>query len=199
MKRDICQKYVINLLALYSTFLLICCEPIYTPKPKAYPRIELPVAHYRCLPDSFPYVFEHSIYSQILSDSSWMREQYWIHVQYPNLQASLQITYKPVRHNLRLLKEYIEDTYKLTAKHQVKAYSIEESILSFPSGLRASLITLKGEVPTPLQFHVTDSTEHFLRAALYFNTATENDSLAPVIDYLRKDVLHLLSTLRWPS
>ena len=196
-KALICKKSLSTLLTVCCTLLLVCCQSIYTPKPKAYPRLELPEAHYRCLSDSFPYVFEYSIHSRILSDSSWMAEPYWIHVQYPDLQASLQLTYKPIRHKSHLLAEYLEDSYKLSAKHQIKAYSIEESNLLLPLGMRASLIRLTGEVPTPLQFHVTDSSEHFLRGAVYFNTATENDSLAPVIDYLTQDVLHLLYTLRW--
>jgi len=56
---------------------------------------------------------------------------------------------------------------------------------------------LEGEVPSQFQFHVSDSTQHFMRGALYFKTATQNDSLAPVIDYLKRDIIHLLSTLRW--
>jgi len=56
---------------------------------------------------------------------------------------------------------------------------------------------LSGEVPSQFQFHITDSTQHFLRGALYFRTATKNDSLAPVIEYVKKDIVHLLNTLTW--
>jgi len=56
---------------------------------------------------------------------------------------------------------------------------------------------LEGEVPSQYQFHVSDSAKHFLRGALYFKTATQNDSLRPVIDYIKQDVRHLLETLEW--
>ena len=50
---------------------------------------------------------------------------------------------------------------------------------------------------TPLQFWMTDSAHHFLRATLYFNFTPNNDSLQPVIEYLRDDALHLVNTFAW--
>lgn len=91
----------------------------------------------------------------------------------------------------------LDDSYKLATRHNIKAHAIEEKKLRLKSGLEASLIDLSGEVPSQVQFITTDSTKHFLRGALYFNTATENDSLQPVIQYIRKDILHLLNTLKW--
>ena len=49
-----------------------------------------------------------------------------------------------------------------------------------PNGQIASVAELEGEVPTQFQFYTSDSTHHFFRGALYFNTAMKNDSLAPV-------------------
>ena len=89
------------------------------------------------------------------------------------------------------------DAYKLTAKHQVKAYSIEETVLQTPNNHTAVVAELAGEVPTPFQFFSTDSTDHFIRGALYFRTASQNDSLAPIIDYIKMDIVHMLNTLSW--
>jgi hypothetical protein len=44
---------------------------------------------------------------------------------------------------------------------------------------------------------VTDSVNHFLRGALYFNVLPNADSLAPVQNYLREDVLRMLKSLEW--
>jgi gliding motility-associated lipoprotein GldD len=55
---------------------------------------------------------------------------------------------------------------------------------------------LTGEVPSHFQFFVTDSTQHFLRGALYFPSVQE-DSLSPVIEYVKKDIIHMLNTLEW--
>lgn len=167
------------------------------PKPKGYNRIDLPEHSYQPLPDSFPYSFEYSKHVRLLADSSWLAERWWIHLYYPALDANVQLTYKPIRNLDSLLMGYYADAYKLTAQHNVKAYSIEESILELPNGHWASVSELEGEVPSQFQFHVSDSSRHFLRGALYFNTATKNDSLRPVINYVKEDIYHLLNTLKW--
>ena len=66
-----------------------------------------------------------------------------------------------------------------------------------PNGLTASVFELEGEVPSQFQFFVTDTTDHFFRGALYFRTATANDSLAPVIEFIKVDIMHLLNTLKF--
>lgn len=176
---------------------LFACDGDYLPKPKGYNRIVLPDVAYQTLPDSFPYSFEYSKHAIILKDSSWIAEPYWIHLYYPYMDAAVQITYKPVTDSI--IRGYLSDSYRLTSQHNIKAYSIEESILELPSGLFASFTELEGEVPSQAQFHITDedSTDHFLRGALYFKTSTKNDSLAPSIDYIKKDMIHLLTTLEW--
>jgi gliding motility-associated lipoprotein GldD len=181
----------------FSSFVLIlvACSSDYLPKPKGYNRITLPKSEYQTLADSFPYSFEYSKHARVLRDSSWLAEKYWINIYYPMMDASIQITYKPVTDSI--IREYLSDSYKLTSQHNVKAYAIDESIIELPSGMYASFTELQGEVPTQAQFHVSDSVDHFLRGALYFKTATKNDSLAPVIDYLKKDIFQLLMTLEW--
>ena len=185
------MKYLTILLA----FLCIACGSDYLPKPKGYNRIVLPEAEYTSLPDSLPYAFEYSKHARILRDSSWISERFWINLYYPQMKAAIQITYKPVTDSI--IREYLSDSYRLTSQHNVKAYAIEETIIELPNGLFASFTELEGEVPTQAQFHVSDSVDHFLRGALYFRTATKNDSLAPVIDYLKTDIIHLLTTLEW--
>jgi gliding motility-associated lipoprotein GldD len=56
---------------------------------------------------------------------------------------------------------------------------------------------LEGDVPSQFQFTVTDSAKNFLRGALYFNTKVANDSLAPAIEYMKMDMMHLINTLEW--
>lgn len=186
------MKYI-KLIAI--SFWIIGCSTDFLPKPKGYNRIPLPEVGYQVLPDTFPYMFEYSKHALLLRDSSWISERYWINLYYPYMDAAIQITYKPVTDSI--IREYLSDSYRLTSQHNVKAYAIEESIIELPNGLFASFTELEGEVPTQAQFHVSDSVNHFLRGALYFKTATKNDSLAPVIDYLKTDILHTLTTLEW--
>ncbi len=184
-------------LTILLIFFCFACGSDYLPKPKGYNRIDLPEAAYQPLPDSLPYFFEYSKHADLLRDSSWITERYWINLYYREMGATIQITYKPVTDSI--IREYLSDSYKLTSQHNVKAYAIEESIIELPNGLYASFTELEGEVPTQAQFHITDqdSTDHFLRGALYFRTATKNDSLAPVISYLKQDILHLITSMQW--
>lgn len=169
----------------------------YVPKPRGYNRIDLPEHRYTSLPDTFPYDFDYSSHASIKPDTSWIAEPYWINIYYPKLDANVQLTYKPLDGTEAKLKEHLRDAYKLTSKHQIKAYAIEESLLQTPSGKTAVVEELSGEVPSQFQFFITDSTRHFLRGALYFRTSTQNDSLEPVIEYVKKDIIHMLNTLEW--
>ena len=187
-----------KLTILLVLFLFILgCEDSYTPKPKGYNRLTLPAHEYSALPDSLPYGFEISTAAKILRDSSYIAERYWIDLFYPDITANIQITYKNLNQDAQFLKELVNDSYRLTSKHQIKAYSIEESVVKTPSGKTAVIAELEGEVPSQFQFFITDSTDNFLRGALYFRTSTKNDSLAPAIEYMKIDAMHLINTLVW--
>lgn len=174
-----------------------CGSNNFNPKPKGFNRIDLKPAKYLMLSDSFPFQMEYSAQAKILKDSSWIAERYWFDLYYENLGANIQVTYKPVKNDRERLEEYLMDSYRLTSEHKVKAYAIDESIITLNNGIRATVMELSGEVPSQFQFHVTDSTKHFLRCALYFKTSTQNDSLRPVINYVKMDMLHMLNTLTW--
>ncbi|WP_234735881.1 gliding motility lipoprotein GldD [Tellurirhabdus bombi] len=169
----------------------------YIPKPKGYNRLDMPAHAYQPLAETHPFRFEYSKHARILPDTFRGAQPHWLFIYYPEFKANVQLTYHPVMGKPERVAKMVEDAYKLAAKHNEKAYAFKEQTLRLPSGQGANLITISGEVPSQLQFYTTDTTNHFLRGALYFNTATENDSLAPVIEYIRKDVMHLLNTLRW--
>lgn len=179
--------------------LLVSCSsaPDFTPKPKGYNRIDLPAHRYQELPAGHPYSFEYSKEAVIKRDSSSLAQPHWLNVYYPKLHANVQITYMDVERDRRLYNKMMEDARKLTGKHQIKATAIDENILKTPSGIRVSVFQLQGEVPSQFQFYTTDSTKHFLRGALYFRTATANDSLAPVIEYVKTDMIRMLNTLKY--
>lgn len=200
------KKSIITKLVNIRSFLWLCllgamaaCGAEYTPKPKGYNRIDLPAQVYKQLPDQYPYTFEMSQHAKIRPDSSLIAEPYWINLIYPKLGANIQLTYKSLNNDQKKLNDLIEDARKLTGKHQIKAYGIEEAEVKTAAGDVASIFELTGEVPSQFQFYVTDSTTHFLRGALYFRTATQNDSLAPVIEFAKRDIIQLLNTLQWKN
>jgi gliding motility-associated lipoprotein GldD len=182
-----------------SLILFASCSHDFQPKPKGYNRLILPPAEYQTTPDSLPYRFEYSTHAQLLKDTSWIHERHWIEIYYPELKANIHLTYKRIQNKNSLLKEFMDDAYNLTAKHQIKAYAIDEMITKTPSGKTAVIAEIEGEVPSQFQFTMTDSSQNFLRGALYFNTRVQNDSLKPAIDFMKKDAMHLINTLEWKN
>jgi len=188
-----CRLFVI------SYWLLGCTssEPDYAPKPKGYPRLDLPIQEYQKMTEIHPYSFEYSKGAIIKPDTFSMSEPHWIFLTYPTLNASIQLTYKAVQNDPKRLAAFINDAHKLTGKHQVRATGIREQVIKTKSGHSAVVFEIAGEVPSYVQFFTTDTTTHYLRGALYFNVADKQDSLQPAIDFLKKDVMHLLNTLKW--
>jgi len=106
------------------------------------------------------------------------------------------LTYKKIKSN-KHLESLFNESFKLISKHKNKASSIVETKIRTLNNKTATIIDIKGEVPTPFQFIITDSTNNFMRAALYFEKPIKGDSLLPVVNYIKKDMLHVLNTLRW--
>lgn len=191
------SKWSVGFIFLLSFFF--ACTREYQPKPKGFNRLVLPSQEYRMSPDSLPYSFEYSIHAKLLRDSSWFSEKHWVEIYYPELKANVHITYKRLNNREEFLKELLDDSYNLTSKQQIKASGIDELIIVTPSGKTAVIAEISGEVPSQFQFTVTDSTRNFLRGALYFNTRVANDSLAPAIDFMKKETMHFINTLEWKN
>lgn len=167
------------------------------PRPKGFPAMDIPAHQYQIIENGHPFRFEFSKQAVMKKDTFAFAEPHWMYIYYPHWDAFIQLTYKSVRGDRKRLNKMIRDAYVLASKHQMKANRIEDAVLTTRDGRKATIIELEGEVATPFQFFATDSTKHFLRGAVYLNTATKNDSLAPLIRYLKQDAIHLIQTLRW--
>jgi gliding motility-associated lipoprotein GldD len=188
---------MLKLTAFSLLIVLISCRESYRPRERAYPRFDLPEPRYHVYDENHPFLFEASDFAIVYNDSDRLTEPHWVNIKYPGLKAEVQLTYKALNGDMKLLNEHIEDARKLTNKHNIKAYGIEESKIRTAAGQDAYVFALTGQVPTQFQFYTTDSSRHFLRGALYFRIATANDSLAPAIRYISQDMIHLLNTLKW--
>ena len=197
------QKSVLKtifLLLLVNCILLTvfvsCDDKTYQPKPKGYFRIDLPEKEYVSLDSMKYYSFEHPVYSKITPDYLSPEEKEWVNVEFPSFKGTIHISYKNVDNNI---EKYLEDSYYMMTKHISRAMGIRDSVVANPERKVYGLIYfLEGEgVASPLQFYLTDSVNHFLRGSLYFNVKTNNDSLAPVIDFITDDIRHLIETVKW--
>lgn len=171
------------------------CQQSYTPKPNGYMRIDFPEKAYRLYSDQKEFQFEIPTYARVEIDSGPRSEEGWLNVEIPRLNGTIHLSYKPVDDQLNAL---ITDCRELVYKHTVKAQGIEETPFIERDQRRFGMIyDLQGDVASAVQFFITDSTDHFLRGSLYFNVQPNRDSLNPVIDFLREDILHLIETTQW--
>ncbi len=178
--------------------ILAGCGQPYSPKPRGFVRIELPEKEYTKVYTDFPYNFELPVYARLEPDTRPTAEPHWANVVYPAFRATIHLSYKEVE-SFDVLAAYLEDARTFVNKHIPKATGIEEKLLVDPDRqVYGRLYRIRGrEVASPLQFYVTDSLNHFLRGALYFNLPPNNDSLAPVIGRLEEDIGHLLDSFSW--
>ena len=162
-----------------------------TPKPYGYFHIETPEPDYRSLPDDFVYDFEFSQFAQIQR----RKEANWINIIYPRYGARIHLTYKPLEAGIKALTE---ESRGLAFVHTDRADGIRESVFhNDDKNVHGILYVIDGNAASNLQFYMTDSLNHFLRGALYFNSAPNFDSIQPVRSMIEKDVVRLIESLEW--
>jgi gliding motility-associated lipoprotein GldD len=178
-------------------FLFLCiagCEGSYTPKPRGYFRIQFPKKEYLQYKADAPYTFEYPAYAIVSKDTDRNTEPYWINIYFPKYKGQLHVSYKALKNDLN---KYIEDSRTLAYKHTVKADAIDEEPIQTPYHVSGILYAIEGNTASSTQFYITDSTKHFLRASLYFNIPPKSDSLAPVLQFIKKDIAHMIQTFKW--
>lgn len=185
----------------YSVVVIFClllingCEKKYTPKPRGYFRIDLPEKKYQKLESNYPFVFDYPEFTVINKDSSNSSQKYWINIEYPELNGKIHISYLAINNNLN---QIIEDTRKLAYKHSIKADAINEKMFIKPEKkVYGILYDIEGNAASSVQFFLTDSINHYLRGALYFNVEPNKDSLAPVLKFVKEDITLLIESFEW--
>ena len=185
------------LLLIVSFFTLAACgSGDYSPKPQAYLRIDTPKTTYS-LYDSLPFAFEKNDAAGLTLKKNSPHEV-WVDLQYPQWDGVVFLTYKQL-HSSKDLRGQTDTSSRLLEQHYQFASGIDEQVFeSDDHTVHAVKWHLKGKnVASTYQFYATDSLHHFLRGAVYINHTPNNDSLAPVLEYMHRDVDHLIETLRW--
>ncbi|HRZ43279.1 MAG TPA: hypothetical protein P5228_11325 [Bacteroidales bacterium] len=147
----------------------------------------------------YPYEFAYPVYgilSEDPQDETHDRLRRF-NINYPALNATIHMTYVPLQ-NVGL-DTLIGEAADFVYKHVTKATQISKTPVIYPEhAVYGTLFNIRGKnVASACQFYVTDSLNHFLRGSLYFNASPDNDSLKPVVDFLKEDIDYMLKTLRW--
>lgn len=166
-------------------------EVEFYPKPRGFMRLDFPDREYKLYESDCSFSFEIPEYFEVTDKDDGCNKD----VNIERFNASIFLTYVQIDTNLNLSIEY---SRKLVYDHSIKADEIQESVVKIPEnkayGMKYNIV---GNAASPYQFYVTDSANHFLRGALYFNAKPNYDSLKPTLTYVLEDVDHLIETVQW--
>lgn len=178
-----------------AALLLSGCGTPAVPKPAGYFRIDLPEKEYTRYDAPCSYSIEYPVYGKINPIPGPELDTCWTDIEFPSFRAKLHLTYFTVAGNL---SELTESARELAYKHTVKADAIEEKVWSNDSArVYGILYDLRGNTASAVQFYMTDSSRNYLRGSLYFTAQPNEDSLLPVITFLREDIIRMIETLTW--
>ncbi|MCB7482213.1 gliding motility lipoprotein GldD [Christiangramia sediminis] len=185
------KKLILAIIGILS--VCISCKNDPQPKPKAFLSLEYPSAQYKRIDFGCPYSFEINSLAEV--SPSRNRIPCWIDLNYRSMNGVVFITYQPVKNNLDSL---LMDAQKLPLQHTIKADVIEGDVYTNEFNETYGIFyEVDGDAASQAQFYLTDSTDHFLTGSVYFNSLPNFDSIVPAAEYLKKDVRHMMETLRW--
>ena len=196
------QFFIYCIFFVPLSFCFLSCNSDYSAgKKKGYFHIDFPEKKYQAFdkPD-YPYTFEYPVYAKVSKDSTFFDDKagdWWINIDVPQFAGRIYISYKTID-AVNKFDSLVRDGFKMAYKqHADVSTGIEESRILTPNNVEGMYFSLGGNTATANQFFLTDSTKHFLRGALYFDAAPNADSLRIVNDFLKKDLEHLINTLKW--
>lgn len=193
-----------NVIVIFFLLLLAssCSEDaVPLPKPRLYPRINYPAKVYSDFDaDYCNFSFKQPNYALIQKDSSYFDQKplhpCWFDLYYADFDARIHFSYYPINSYERF-EELKKDAFTLSQKHNIVANYIDEIPVHKSETVKGFIFSLEGEVASPIQFYLSDERKNFLRGALYFNTQARPDSLAPLVTFIKEDILKLVETFDW--
>ncbi|HMQ46292.1 MAG TPA: hypothetical protein PKA00_01490 [Saprospiraceae bacterium] len=199
MTHSISTIWLVFFLTLFTT---ACSDaPTLTLKPRAYPKVAYPEKSYQDFKEPYcPFSFQYPTYARIVKDTAFFGEkplhECWFDLYFTDFDSRLYCSYLPIASGEEFEKLQ-QDAFKLADKHNKKANYIDEIRIDTEQGVSGFAFVIEGPAASPFQFFLTDSTDHFLRASLYFNAQVNPDSIAPVYHFIREDILKLIETFQW--
>ncbi len=189
-------QFLSAFIVLTLSLSLTSCDEETTPRPRGYMRIALPQKQYVRYDSLCPFSFDYPAYAKVTPSNTDNAEPCWLNVYFPTFRGTIHLSYKPINGNFEQL---LDDARRLTNKHIPKADAIRKKAFANSEKRVYGLIyEVEGtQAASPIQFYISDSTHHFIRGALYFNANPNNDSLAPVIDFINEDIHKLIDGFRW--
>jgi len=193
------------ILSLLTILLFTACgdDVLPVPKPRSYPRVYYPERAYESITTDYcQFSFEKPQSATIVRDDLFFDEappdSCWFDLRFdPALNGSVHFSYYPID-NYEKFEALRDEAFDLVGVHNDRASDIEEIVFHRDEAdVHGIAFDIAGPAASPFQFFLTDTTNHFLRGALYFDAKVQPDSLRPIIAYAKEDIFRLMETLTW--
>jgi len=196
MKLILFSSIAISLLLISS-----CTEEGQTPKPRVYPKVEYPTGEYQTYTsDDCPFQFEIPDYVEILRNPKYKQfnppHDCWFNISYPMFQAQLYCSYAPLE-GKEDFNNFKTDAYDIVDQINRRSDYMEEYRYNNKNGVGGVIFDFSGPAASPMQAFLSDSSQHFFKIALYYDTQNKPDSLGPISSFIKEDMFHLLESFQW--
>jgi gliding motility-associated lipoprotein GldD len=183
--------FTLTILALVG-----CKDQVLIPKPPTYLKLDLPEHSYQIYSSPCGYSFEASSLFEVkdVYDTTGIITCHK-DIKIPKLNAVMHFSFIPMKEPL---STYVNFSNDKVDEHKLKATAIEdEQIIRSKDNVFGTFFELQGDVASPFQFYLTDSTDNFVSGVIYFNNRPNYDSLRPTLDYLKIDLMQMMKTFKW--
>ena len=188
---------------LISIILVTGCREADTPlpKPRAYPKVDFPKKNYeKAEVEDCAFTFDKPVYSRIVKEEYFFEDKTphpcWFDLSFDAFNGKLHCSYFPID-SREGLDSLVTDAFELVGKHRIKANYRDEFVIKKENGVSGIFFDLGGPVATPIQFFLTDSTQHFFRGALYFQNKVNPDSMNIIHTFIKEDVNNMIESFAW--
>ena len=190
------RKIVISVLLIFTILVVACEEYVPYPRKYAYARIELPQAYsHKQFDEAFcPFTFKYPDFGEI---SRSMSDSCWVDVSFPIFDCKWHFSARNIPTSGKSRSDHFEEYRRLIYQHTRKATQIQPSPIEAQNG-EGVKFEIYGNVGTPQQIFFYDKEEqNIMMMSFYFRTATKNDSLQPVIQFMKKELDLMLESFQW--
>ncbi|MBI2259471.1 MAG: gliding motility lipoprotein GldD [Flavobacteriia bacterium] len=186
------KYYLLGFLLLFIS----CSEEINIPKPPTYLRLNLPEHQYhKFIESNCKYSFDAPTIFKIKDVYQEKNKTCHKDIHLDKLNGIMHFSYIEME---KPLSEYVNYAINKVDEHKIKANAIEDTSFIFPNKrVFGTFFEIQGDVASPFQFYLTDSTDRFISAVVYFNSRPNYDSLIPTLQYLKTDLFQMINSFQW--
>ena len=186
---------IISLLVVFSV-IFFSCNDSSLPKQSAFLRIEFPQPNYLAhkeikLPVDF-YYNSSAIDIKINNNQQFSLDYY-------KMNFSVDISHNKIN-KPQDLENSLRDFSLLLDTHSKKSNGVFMREYENSNNIvYAKIFEIRGDVASPIQFYLTDSTSNFINGSLNLKFKPKYDSIFPSIQYVKNDILVFVESLNWKS